>query len=277
MTSAPVTLRPRAQTLVGMSAPAVLTASPMGSRSSAAAAVTMTPAPIGPHASLAPAARVDLPATAGPRPVASLPPNPVEERPEPNGSLNGADLHPTPFEPRGPSKALYVAGALVWIAVFAAGVLPMTLGRSPEPQARGTLSAMASLPTPTSATALAPVAPPPPAPGPTAVPPSALSATVAPAPAVPFSAPAAKRALDRTWREVGKCRRGKKFGNATATITFAADGTVDHVDVGSPFAGTPTGDCAIAALTAAHVAPFRDASNADPTAVLVYRFYVAPR
>ena len=71
--------------------------------------------------------------------------------------------------------------------------------------------------------------------------------------------------------------RQQKWGNATATVTFAGDGSVAHVDVGAPFTGTPTGDCAIAALTAAHTTPFVDAQKPDPTAVLVYRFYVAPR
>ncbi len=283
MQSAPVTLRPRAQTLVGMSAPATLGAAPGavgGGRSGAATAVTLTPAPFVPHASSAPALRVDWPATAGPRPVADLVPTPVEEQPEPTFSPEEAvDPLPSPFRPRTPSKALCIAGAITWIAVLAAGVLPttMSLGRSREAQGRATASAMASPLAAASAAAPVPTAPPPPAPGPTVAPSSPPSAAAAPVPTAPFSPPAAKRALDRTWREVGKCRRGKKFGNATATVTFAADGTVDHVDVGSPFAGTPTGDCAIAALTAAHVAPFRDAPNADPTAVLVYRFYVAPR
>jgi len=55
-------------------------------------------------------------------------------------------------------------------------------------------------------------------------------------------------------------------------VTFAGDGSVTHVDVGTPFAGTPTGDCIAGTLEAAHVEPFGDSS-----ATLVYRVYVAPK
>ena len=62
------------------------------------------------------------------------------------------------------------------------------------------------------------------------------------------------------------------WGKASTTVTFAGDGSVTHVDVGAPFAGTPTGDCIAGALSATHVAPFSDSE-----AVLLYRVYVAPR
>jgi serine/threonine protein kinase len=274
MQAAPVTLRPRAQTLVGMMAPAVMAAGAMGHRSGKASApvVTMRPGPYEPRLSSAPSARVEPLATPEPRLVTDFAPTPIDEAPEWTSPREVVDPPPVPAEVRAPPKALYVVGVLTWIAIFAACVLPMTMSwRRPgdaQVHARATPSAFA--PAPARATASATASAPAPAK-------PASSSTVAPVPAAPFSAPAAKRALDRTWREVGKCRRGKKWGNATATVTFAGDGTVDHVDVGAPFTGTPTGECAIAALTAAHVAPFGDAEKADPAAVLLYRFYVAPR
>ena len=71
---------------------------------------------------------------------------------------------------------------------------------------------------------------------------------------------------------MAKCRRGKAFGKASTTITFAGSGAVTHVDVGWPFAGTPTADCIADRLGSARVAAFGDAD-----ATLVYRVYVAPR
>ena len=65
-----------------------------------------------------------------------------------------------------------------------------------------------------------------------------------------------------------KCRRGKTWGKAPTTVTFAGDGSVTHVDVGAPFAGTPTGDCIADTLAKVRVEPF--GAGAD-------RVYVAPR
>jgi len=88
----------------------------------------------------------------------------------------------------------------------------------------------------------------------------------------PFNNLAAIRALDGRWREVAKCRRGKVWGKASTTVTFASDGSVTHVDVGSPFAGTPTGDCIADTLSRTHAPPF-----GGDDAELVYRVYVAPK
>lgn len=89
---------------------------------------------------------------------------------------------------------------------------------------------------------------------------------------VPFRNATAVRALDGKWRDVAKCRRGKAWGKASTTVTFSNDGSVSHVEVGEPFGGTPTGDCIVDALTAAHVDPF-----GDKPGVLVYKVYVAPK
>ncbi len=74
----------------------------------------------------------------------------------------------------------------------------------------------------------------------------------------PFQNAAAIRALDGRWRVVAKCRRGKTWGKAPTTVTFANDGSVTHIDVGAPFAGTPTGDCISDTLAATRVAPFEE-------------------
>ncbi len=70
------------------------------------------------------------------------------------------------------------------------------------------------------------------------------------------------RALDGKWRDVAKCRRGKTWGKGSTTITFAGDGSVSHVEVGTPFAGTPTGDCIAGALSSTRVEPFGDSEAA---------------
>jgi hypothetical protein len=75
-------------------------------------------------------------------------------------------------------------------------------------------------------------------------------------PQPPFAAAAARRALEKTKHDLGKCRRGRVYGHGSATVTFANDGSVDRVAVGPPMAGTPTGDCAADALSSVRVAPF---------------------
>jgi serine/threonine protein kinase len=85
-----------------------------------------------------------------------------------------------------------------------------------------------------------------------------------------FTAWTARRALDGTASDVMRCRRGDRWGVASATVTFAPDGSVRHVSVGVPFYGTPTGQCVADALSTAHVPPF----GGQP-AVLIYRFFVA--
>jgi hypothetical protein len=127
-------------------------------------------------------------------------------------------------------------------------------------------AAVQPLPPPPTASAAPPAPPPPPpaaAPEPTAPPPPAAG---------PFKAATAKRALDVTSREVARCRKGKTWGTAFATVTFANDGTVSHVDVGAPFRGTPSGACVAEGLGAATIPPF----SGGPGTV-VYRFFVGTR
>jgi serine/threonine protein kinase len=82
-------------------------------------------------------------------------------------------------------------------------------------------------------------------------------------PQPPFAVAAARRALEKKKHDLGKCRRGRVYGHASATVTFANDGSVDRVAVGPPLAGTPAGDCAAEALSSVHVAPF----SGDPGSV----------
>ncbi len=121
-----------------------------------------------------------------------------------------------------------------------------------------------------SAASAAPPAPPAPPPVPPAPPTVAQEpSSPPPAEAGPFKAVTARRALDVTSREVAKCRKGKTWGTAFATVTFANDGTVSHVDVGAPFRGTPSGACVADGLSAATIPPFGGAQG-----TVVYRFFV---
>jgi hypothetical protein len=128
--------------------------------------------------------------------------------------------------------------------------------------AAGSAPALASAPAPASAPALA-----------SALAPASASA---PAPDLPptdhFPAALAKQALDTLSPEVQKCRRGKVWGIATATVHFANDGTVSHVAISVPFTGTPTGACVSDTLATARVGPF-----GGKVGIVPYRFYVAPK
>lgn len=87
-----------------------------------------------------------------------------------------------------------------------------------------------------------------------------------------FSATAAKRAFDGVSRDVAKCKRGLHWGTASATVTFDPAGTVQHVSVGPPFGGTPTGRCVGDRMGSVQIPPFGGAP-----VVYVTQFYVAPR
>jgi serine/threonine protein kinase len=91
-------------------------------------------------------------------------------------------------------------------------------------------------------------------------------------PKTPFDRDLALRALDRKWRDVAKCRRGKAWGKESTTITFAEDGKLAEVVVGPLFQGTPTGQCITNVLSTVRVQRFDEGP-----ASLDYRVYVAPR
>ena len=103
-------------------------------------------------------------------------------------------------------------------------------------------------------------------------PPASSDSTAAARPQASFAPAAARHALDTKKGDVGKCRHGRAWGYASATVTFANDGSVDKVALGPPLAGSPTGTCAAEALATAHVAPFGGSPGS-----IKYRFYVSPK
>ncbi len=169
-----------------------------------------------------------------------------------------------PFTPRGAPIVLSVAGGLFWMWAF--GVFLWVFALRPRHPRSAPVAPPSIVSTAPVESADAPVqeSPHPAVPDSTAV--AQVSSTA------PFRNAAAIRSLDGKWREVAKCRRGKAWGKASTTVTFAGDGSVTHVDIGPPFAGTPTGDCIAGTLAATRVEPFGDSE-----AVLVYRVYVAPK
>jgi serine/threonine protein kinase len=182
--------------------------------------------------------------------------------------------------PRSTPVVLAIAGGLFWCWGFCVFVWLVVMPWRHPPAATPPATIAAT-------SAPAPVAPAESEPAPAAATTTASRSTSAPAPeppaagpepvapalhGAPFKSAAAIRALDGKWRDIARCRRGKLWGKAATTITFANDGSITHVDVGSPFTGTPTADCIAGALTSVRVAPFDDAP-----APLVYRVYVAPK
>jgi hypothetical protein len=192
-------------------------------------------------------------------------PRPTEPPVAASPQESGAFAETPPVRRRGPPTLVFAAagGALIWLILLVAAGAPLIAiaGRSDEPASASSGHAVPA-PLPPAASA---------APEPAAG--SAPEAPSAPPPSGHFSVSAARRALDVTSRDVSKCRRNKKWGVAFATVTFASDGSVDHVAVGSPLTGTDTGTCVADALGAAHIEPFGD----RPAGVIVYRFYVPPR
>jgi hypothetical protein len=154
-----------------------------------------------------------------------------------------------------PAVAVSVAAGVTFLAVL---LVIVAVVRRPAPE-----SALAAV----SATTMGsspPAATPAPAPMPDLP-------QAAPEPTGHFTTAGARRALDATSRTVAKCRLGKRWGTALATVTFANDGSVSQVAVGPPFTRTPSGDCVADGLATAHVKPF--AGRSTP---IVYRFYIAP-
>ncbi len=100
---------------------------------------------------------------------------------------------------------------------------------------------------------------------------SAPTAATPPPSTARFSVFAAQRALDATARDVARCKRSQRWGVARATVTFANDGSVDHVLVGPPFTNTPTGQCVGDTMSAVHVPPF-----GGKPAVYIAQFFVPP-
>ncbi len=238
--------RPKSQTLAGVAPPASVPPRD--------AALAPVPAP---------------PPSPAPAPVitAKLPPPLAPEAPPPVVTPNRSPS--PPFTPAGqrlgrPTAGLSptfiavttsVAGVLLAILVILLVTWPKAGRGSTAPGASGSRAAEPELPS---------VAPTGSASAPTAASPPQSSAR--------FSAFAAQRALDATSRDVARCKRSQTWGVAMATVTFANDGSVDHVLVGPPFTGTPTGQCVGDAMSSVHVPPF-----GGKPAVYIAQFFVPPR
>jgi hypothetical protein len=139
----------------------------------------------------------------------------------------------------------------------------------PAPSLAPTLvSALALTPASAQAPALAPDQSPAPATSPASAAPSAIDLP----PTDHFLASAARQSLDGLAPVVAKCRRGKVWGIATATVHFGNDGTVSHVEISVPFTATPTGACVSETLATARVGAF-----GGKPGIFSYRFYVAPK
>jgi hypothetical protein len=166
-----------------------------------------------------------------------------------------------------PKTALLGAAVIValsgLVSVIAA-IKSCSKGSAPAPLASATAapsaSAQAANATPSGAAA------------PSAAPAESLTPAPTSAPEVttPFSAKAARTALNATGRDVGKCKRTKLWGTGEAAITFASDGTVSHVAIGSPFRGTPSGECVSEILSAVQIAPF----GGVKAATINYKFFI---
>jgi len=76
-------------------------------------------------------------------------------------------------------------------------------------------------------------------------------------PADPFDRQAAIAALQATAGAAKSCKKDDDPpAKANVRIVFAASGRVKSVEVGSPFAGTPTGACIAGAFRGARIPPF---------------------
>jgi hypothetical protein len=168
-----------------------------------------------------------------------------------------------------PKTALLGAAVIValsgLISVIAAIKSCSSKGSVPAAMASATASASASAQAANATPSAAPSAPP--AESLTPVP---SAAPAAPEVTTPFSAKAARTALNATGHDVGKCKRTKLWGTGEAAITFSSDGTVSHVAIGSPFRGTPSGECVSEVLGAVTIAPF----GGLKAATINYKFFI---
>jgi len=155
--------------------------------------------------------------------------------------------------------------ALGFIAVAAAFVGGVALGRGTAPRP------LALVPVPEAPPPPKPVeATPPPSPEPSA-PPAASAATAEPAPGAgerasvatpasagpPFNSKAAATNLALAANRAHACHmRGDPAGSVTASVTFATNGRVSEVAIGAPHTGTKTALCITYKLNTVRVPPY---------------------
>ncbi len=158
---------------------------------------------------------------------------------------------------------LTIAGVLLLLAVGGGAFVLGAVRRHREQPAAANIPAPQPV-APTSSTSASPDLP-----DASAV--TAEASASAANPLARFSKSEAKAALDATAKDVARCKKGKGWGVASATVVFGNDGSVSRVVVGFPFGGTGTGACVAETLQAARMPPF-----GGKPGVMTYRFYVAP-
>ena len=100
---------------------------------------------------------------------------------------------------------------------------------------------------------------------PPATPPPPAVALVPPDQRSPLNRGAALAALGSAASAATACKRADgPSGSGSASVTFSPDGPVKSVTVSAPFAGTPVGQCVVAAFRNAHVPPFSGSSITLP-------------
>jgi serine/threonine-protein kinase len=276
--------------LAGSLAPAATATLPPTSGATNGAAMAAAPATAEPEAP-APLIRTaplppPLAAPSAPRQPAWIPtstetapaivtPHPALATPVPSGEHRIAGLPVGGLSRRFVAATSAVAASLVICLV----VLLVTWPRSraatksapiPTLPARGPAATAATATVPPSATTLAPDTP-----SATTTPPSTARESAAPPAPVSgprFSLLAAQRGFLATSHETARCKRSTMWGVAKASVTFANDGSVDHVLIGPPFTGTATGACVGDVLRTVHVPPFGGAP-----VTYITQFYVAPQ
>jgi serine/threonine protein kinase len=132
---------------------------------------------------------------------------------------------------------------------------------TPTPATLATTTAAAPLPpTPPMATAAAPT--------PTTSSAPILDAGVSPRPTKRLVGAAAYAALGAIGTNLESCQRpGGRSGPGAAWITFGRDGSVTHIKIGPPFAGTPQAKCLTDIFRTARVGPFL-----GPPGAVIYKF-----
>jgi serine/threonine-protein kinase len=147
---------------------------------------------------------------------------------------------------------------LAMLTVYVVGVA-RRVARAPQNVASATIAATAPTPIPL--------------PAPTAAPPTPSSAPildsgVALRPTQRLVGAAAYAALSAIGNHLESCQRpGGHSGRGAAWVTFGRDGSVTHIKVGPPFAGTPEGKCLTDLFRVARVGPFL-----GPPGAVIYKF-----
>jgi hypothetical protein len=95
-----------------------------------------------------------------------------------------------------------------------------------------------------------------------------LDSGISPRPTKRLVGAAAYAALGAIGTNLESCQRpGGRSGPGAAWVTFGRDGSVTHIKIGPPFAGTPQGKCLTDLFHTARVGPFL-----GPPGAVIYKF-----